>query len=278
MVLVFFLLGCDNPNKIKKIIYTSDTHVSLPEGRYSVMTQRYEDFLKHYTYQDNIYFINGDFIDNAYKKGGRVVGGNREYRTKEIKYFLDTTKRLTSLNKNKVLLNFGPGHDFGDLSLSENLTQQKSIGQYKWGNIDLIWFTSHKASFPRDNISQSHALTNSDYKHLDAMLSKSNNAILFSHVPIRTKETFTYGQWPNNANLTIPLSDPLYQIINKHQNKILAIFTGHIHTTYKSQYKDIPVFSFPFIGNNSHCEIVQNSQSIKIIPKNSNLESQVIDF
>ncbi len=277
-MLAFFFIGCDNPNKIKKIVYTSDIHVSLPEGRYSFMTQRYKEFLKYYTHQDNIYFINGDFIDNAYMKDRKVVGGNREYQTKETRYFLDITKRLTSLNKNKVLLNFGAGHDFGDLLLSENLTQQKRIGQYKWGNIDLIWFTTKKAAFPSDNISKSHSLTNTEYKLLEDMLSESDNAILFSHVPLRTKETFIYGQWSNNRNLTIPLSDPLYKIINKHENSILAIFTGHIHTPYKSKYNDIPIFAFPFMANNAYCEIEQNNKSIKIIPKNSNSESQVINF
>lgn len=273
---IFVLIGCDNPNKIKKIVYTSDIHVSLPEGRYYFMTKRYEDFLKNYMHQDNIYFINGDFMDKVYMKEGKVVGGNREYQTKETKYFLDITKSLTSLNKNKVLLNFGAGHDFGDILLSEHLTKQKRIGQYVWGDVDLIWFTSKQAAFPSDNILKSHSLTNSEYKLLEDMLAKSNNAILFSHIPLRTDETFIYGKWANNKNLTIPLSDPLYKIIDKYQNSILAIFTGHIHISYKSQYNNIPIFAFPLISNNAHCEIEQNDKSIKIIPKNSNLENQII--
>ena len=275
-MLFFLFVGCDNPNKIKTIIYTSDIHVSLPEGRYSFMTKRYEEFLRSNTHKDNIYFINGDFIDNAYVKDKKVVGGNREYQTKEIRYFLDITKRLTSLNKNEVLLNFGAGHDFGDLLLSENLTQQKRIGQYKWGNIDLIWFTVKKAAFPSDNISKSHVLTNSEYKLLEDMLSESDNVILFSHIPLRTNDTFIYGQWSNNRNLTIPLTDPLYKIINKHQKNILAIFTGHIHTSYKAKYKDIPIFAFPFMDNNTYCEIEQSDKSIKIIPNNSNLAHEVV--
>jgi len=276
LILIFLFLGCDNPNKIRKIVYTSDIHVSLPEGRFHFMTKRYEEFLKNYMHQDNIYFINGDFMDKAYMKEGKVVGGNREYQTKETKYFLDITKSLTSLNKNKVLLNFGAGHDFGDLLLSEYLTKQKRIGQCRWGDVDLIWFTSKQAAFSSDNISKSHSLTNSEYKLLEEMMAKSNNAILFSHIPLRTDETFIYGKWSNNRNLTIPLSDPLYRIIDKYQNNILVIFTGHIHTVYQSQYRNIPIFSFPLISNNAHCEIEQANNAIKIIPQNSSLESKTI--
>ena len=153
LIVIFLLIGCDNTTKIKKIVYTSDIHASLPEGRFHFMTKRYKNFLKRYRLQDNIYFINGDFMDKVYIQDEKVVGGNRKYQIKETKYFLNITKSLTSLNRNKVLLNFGSGHDFGDLLLSEYLTSQKRIGQFKWGDVNLIWFTSTQASFPSKNIS-----------------------------------------------------------------------------------------------------------------------------
>ena len=272
VISILLFVGCDNTKKIQKIIYTSDIHVSLPKGRFNYMTQKYINLLNKYKMQNNIYFINGDFIDKAYFKDGKIIGGNRDYQIKETKYFLNLTKELTSFKKNKILLNFGVGHDFGDLLLSEMLTQQKRIGRYKWGNIDLIWFTSQQATFPSNNSIKSHCLSNSEYKLLEDMLVASDNAILFSHIPLRTTQTFTYGKWANNRNLTIPLSDPLYKIIDQNKNKILAIFSGHIHTTYESKYKSIPIYSFPFMHYESFCEIEQNKFSIKISPKQLGLQ------
>ena len=44
LIVIFVLIGCDNSNKIKKIVYTSDIHTSLPKGRFHFMTKRYKDF------------------------------------------------------------------------------------------------------------------------------------------------------------------------------------------------------------------------------------------
>lgn len=168
------LTGCYSYNNtVKKLLYTSDVHVALPEGRLSFMTQRYEDFLKKYSNENCMLFINGDFIDNAYVRDGKVVGGGYVYQAKETKYFLAKTVKFFSEHKKDLLLNFGSGHDFGNLSLSEKLTKQTRIGRYLWGGIDLIWFTVQKSAFSTNNPIKSNVLNQDEYTKLESMLATS---------------------------------------------------------------------------------------------------------
>ena len=271
--------GCSFLNKsVRKLVYTSDVHTSLPEGRFSFMTQRYEDFLEKYSHEKCMLFINGDFVDNAYIQDGKVVGGNETYQAKETKYFMEKTAKLMSEHDNSLLLNFGSGHDFGNLSLSEKLTKQNRFGKYKWGGVDLIWFTVKKAVFSNSDSSQSNILHQEDYAALESMLATSNNCILFSHIPLRTQESFRLGKWANETNLTIPKSDKIYEIIEKYSDRIIAIFQGHIHQSYKSSCYNIPVFSFPFIQNYCYCEIIQHEKYIQIVSKNSKVDNENIFF
>jgi hypothetical protein len=273
------LTGCYSyKNTVKKLLYTSDVHVALPEGRLSFMTQRYEDFLKKYSNENCMLFINGDFIDNAYVRDGKVVGGGYVYQEKETKYFLAKTVKFFSEHKKDLLLNFGSGHDFGNLSLSEKLTKQTRIGRYLWGGIDLIWFTVQKSAFSANKPIKSNVLSQDEYTKLESLLATSNNCILFSHIPFRTQKSYRLGKWPGERNLTIPSSDKIYEIVKKYSDRIIAIFKGHIHESYKSYYYDIPLFSFPFIQNNSYCEIIQHINHIEIISKNSKVDNENIFF
>jgi hypothetical protein len=122
------------------------------------------------------------------------------------------------------------------------------------------------------NDEQSNVLTNDEYKILESMIAGSNNVLLFSHIPIRTQKSYKYGKWHNNQNLTIPLNDKLYTILEKYQNKIKAFFSGHIHKSFVDYYKKIPVLSFPFMDNFSYCEILLRENQLIIFPKNSSVD------
>ena len=87
-----------------------------------------------YKLKNNIFFINGDFIDNVYIKNNKVITGDKEYSKKEISLFLSTTKKYLS-NGSKLLLNYGAGHDFSNLEYIESLTKQKHYGIFKWGGL-----------------------------------------------------------------------------------------------------------------------------------------------
>ena len=69
--------------------------------------------------------------------------------------------------------------------------------------------------------------------------------------------------------LTIPASDQLYKILKNHKSSLLAIFQGHIHEEYKTSIFGIPVFCFPFIINNSNCEILQSQDKLEIVSSNN---------
>lgn len=263
---LLFFTGCEDKKQIKDIIYSSDMHVSLLEGRFAYMTPKYKEFLTKFAKEENIFFFNGDLIDNAYSDTkGKVRAGDRFYYTNELQMFLKLTQELTARYNNKVLLNFGTGHDFGDIELLESLTQTKRIGRYRWGEVDLIWFTVYPSVF-YENHNEFKALQQ-DYYILENLLKESKNVILFSHVPLRTKKTYQLGQWPNGINLTIPHNDHLYKIIDNYQENILAVFSGHIHSTYKDNYKEIPIYSFAFMDQESFCRIRQQKNIWKFSPE-----------
>ena len=122
------------------------------------------------------------------------------------------------------------------------------------------------------------ALSKSDYNWLDKTLTNTTNIILVWHVPIRTPETQLSGQWHGDNNLSIPESDALYTILDRHKDKILGIFNGHIHQPVKSSYHGIPVYICPFIGSGCHCKLVQKKDAMVIIPESCGLDSQVVSL
>jgi len=144
------------------------------------------------------------------------------------------------------------------------------------GGCNLVWFTIKKAAFLDSNNVNVQSLDKKTYEFLKKTLSSYKNILLFSHIPLRTPKTFKLGKWSNNRNLTIPLSDKLYSLLDKNKKNILAIFGGHIHKSYISSYQGIPIYSFPFMDNYSSCEIEQMGYYIKITPKNTNIKTQII--
>lgn len=243
------------------ILYTSDIHLSLSQGRWKNLTQKFLDFLENeQDLKEYILYVNGDYIDCAYSENGIIKGGNQEYQTQETNLFIGSTKTKFK----SILYNFGTGHDFGDIEIAERLTQTKRIGSYQWGNVTILWFTVFPAAF-----GNAKALKEDEYLLLDKFLNNSKNVLLMTHVPLRTKVSYELGKWSNGTNLTIHDSDQLYEILKNHKSSVLAIFQGHIHKEYKTSIFEIPVFCFPFIMNNSHCEILQSQNKLEIISSNN---------
>ena len=235
------------------LLYTSDIHLSLPQGRWQHCTKNFNNFLKNSSFKKYIFFVNGDYIDCAFSENGRIKGGGKNYQIEETNLFINVTKNRFK----KIMYNFGAGHDFGNIETAEILTQTKRIGIYQWEKVNIVWFTVFTAAFGETN-----ALKDDEYLKLEEILSTSKNILLMTHIPLRTKLTYELGKWSNNTNLTIPNSDKIYSILKKFRNNILAIFQGHIHEEYKSSIFNIPIFCFPFIKNNSHCLLIQDKQQL----------------
>jgi len=235
----------------------SDIHLSLPQGRYANKTKPFQDFLHSWKRQkskeDWILFVNGDYIDCAFWQKGKVVGGDEAYQMSETNLFLQTAQRYFR----QVLVNFGTAHDFGNLETAEEMTGSKRMGKFKWEKVDLVWFTVVPSSF-----GSSPALSKQEYEKLDNLLASSSNVILMTHIPLRTKDSFEYGKWSSDLNLTIPGSDSIYSIVQKHRHRILGIFQGHIHRQYETELFDVPVFCFPFIPEESYCELTQDNRYV----------------
>lgn len=261
--------------KTKTLIITSDVHLSSPRGRWPKTTDLYREFVTSLKQNPELLFHVGDFVDNVRVINRKINAGDIPYWENEIELYKSINKLLDSTT---VIHTYGPGHDFiGEVSIdyAESYTGIPRRGTYRWGGITLIWFSFDQASFENDKEGPP-VLRQNDYTWLDEQLSKTSNALLLWHVPIRTPETFKHGVWPNNSNLTIPKIDKLYSILDKHKERIKAIFNGHIHKPIKSSYKNIPVYLCPFYGSGCHCQLAQTTNMISISPKKCGISSMTI--
>jgi len=247
------------------IIITSDLHLSLPEGRWPDKTKIFRDFLDSEVTEQKpeIIFIVGDVIDNVIINNKRVMAGFYKYP----KYFERETALYKSIIKQYPQIQFmqslGPGHDFIGKNTLEEAEKYigKAKGSFKWQGIDFVWFTVKKSVF-RDN--DDNVLSPDDYTWLDEKLDHAEKAVLLFHIPLRTKATYEAGKWNNKRNLTIPPSDKLYGIIDRHANKILAVFNGHIHEQISSSYKGIPVYLCPLTKAMSYAVVTVNRNPVAI--------------
>jgi len=256
--------------KTSSLLITSDIHLSAPGGRWPHTTVDYRSFINSMNDHPDLLFIVGDFVDNVVLKNGKPSPGGRDHWKSEVSIFNDINRTLTDTI---VLHTYGAGHDFIEsvsLEFAETNTGVPENGHRRWQNVDLIWFTVRPAVF-RNTGSNPPALTQAGYQWLDTVLKQSHNAILLWHVPIRTPNTERLGQWPGDTNLTIPPSDQLYRLLDRHRSRIVAIFNGHIHKPLKTNYKDIPVFLCPFYKTHCRCLIRQTSDAIHITPEQCRL-------
>lgn len=234
------------------VIVTSDTHISAPAGRYSYITPRVENFftaLSALSKPPSAVFIVGDVIDNAIEVEGKVGAGDRKHFEEEVALFdrfktarSDWMVRATSL---------GPGHDFvGEIALPE---AERGLGPArgceKINGFDFIWFTIKRAAFSEDSTGDySDVLSLGDYEWVSDQLRHAHRAFLLFHVPLRTPEAERLGKWPGGRSLAIDSRDSLYTVIREHKEKLVAIFSGHIHQAFTSSFEGIPVYSAPFMS------------------------------
>ena len=252
------------------IVITSDIHISNPQGRWPHTTQSFADLLGSLENKPEFVFIAGDFVDNVIQTETGFRAGTLEYWKSEVTLY----QSLSDQSGIEFLHTYGPGHDFiGEVKIktAEEFTGIPRRGIRKWGDIDLIWVTVFPASFD-GSANNPAALLDEDYLWLDQQLSESENAILISHVPIRTADTFQHGLWSGNLNLSIPYHDKIYPLLDKHHSRIAAVFGGHIHTPVKSDYNGIPMYICPAFGSGCYCELQQSKNQLDILPKNCGLE------
>ena len=138
------------------------------------------------------------------------------------------------------------------------------MGKFVWQNTDFISMSFGSGSFLINSDSYSSKIDINTYDRLDRWLSKSEQAVLIFHIPLRTDETYKYGGWPNNRNLTLDPRDHLYDVIKKHHSKIIAIFNGHIHKAISTTYQDIPLFICPFFDKKTFCTLEIKDRLISV--------------
>lgn len=247
--------------KVPYIIITSDTHISVPEGRMPNTTGKFQNFLHELANNPpDLIFIVGDIIDNAINTPKGVTGGDNIHWNREVALYQSL---INSFPSAQFLQTFGAGHDFGDLTLAEKKLGNRK-GAFQWGKFQLIWFTVTTAAFSNNSVDYIDALPKNDYLWLREQLETSTNVILLFHVPLRTKETFEAGRWTNNTNLTIDYRDSLYKIIDQYSNKIVAIFNGHIHRPIQTRYHEIPLHICPFEGSGCHCVLTAQDKLLDV--------------
>lgn len=269
----------NTPEDKKHLIIMSDVHLSSPIGRWVQNTEKYRRFIESIEKAPDIIFHVGDFIDNVASTDSGVTRGGRDNWMKELEIYKSIHKVLQYKDV-KILHSYGTGHDFWSmesLKEAELITGIKRKGIKRWGGINLVWITTKPGSFsqtgPYDPVMEKE-----EYEWLNNILENNNNSILLFHVPIKTTESIKHAQFGNKRDLTIPLTDPLYDIISKHKNKLLMIVNGHIHKPLRSKYSDIPVYICPFTPSGCFCELEQTNDDIKINPINCGLESERISL
>ena len=263
------------PEAVGSLIVTSDTHISVPAGRWPWTTEQYGSFLQSLD-NPEIVFLVGDFVDNVRNTEHGVTAGGLKHWKDEIDLYRRPQKALAR-SETKFLHSLGPGHDWiGEVTIeeAEKYAGVSRRGIDRWGRITLIWFTVYPAVFSNSGSNPS-ALRTEDYDWLDQQLENSDSAILLWHVPIRTSITSVDGVWPGESNLTIPTEDQLYPLIEKYSDRINLIFNGHIHKPSRSAYKGIPVYLCPFFRIGCYCELGQKNGQISVEPKQCNLSKEV---
>jgi len=238
----------EHPAPVPYVVITSDTHLTALGGRFPQELPRLEQFVKNLEARDgrpDALIIVGDIVDNAVFREGRLQPGFRDHYDADVAVFSGFKQQHPEL---PIIVALGPGHDFGGpIKLAE---AESSLGPrrgiWHWGDITFIWLTVPRASFGKVE-NYRNALVAEDYAWLETQLQAADRAVVLFHVPLRTDESFAKGVWPDGKNLTIDPRDEINEVLKRHAAKITAIFCGHIHEQFTTEWNGIPVYFAPFI-------------------------------
>lgn len=263
LFLFFLPAGCGghDPEEEPYIIITSDIHVSSDAGRMEQGNGLFFDFIekvKNSEYKPEKIFIIGDIVDNAISAGKTVIPGSPEHWRQDVEHYFHLRGGLPDVPFVHAL---GVGHDYG----ARNVTRDMAVavfgpesGFVDWRGIRFIWFDVRRGSFPTETEHVRDVLTIEELNWLKATVREApNEVILLSHVPVRTPETLAAGAWFNKTNLTIPADDSLYGLLEEQQDKIAAIFNGHIHQALSARLGSIPVYLCPLVPDGTYCTVAR---------------------
>ena len=268
LVLALLLSGCER-TPAPYLVVTSDTHISVPEGRWPQTAGRFRQLLTELSPRPpERLFIIGDVIDNArYVADGGVRHGGVEQWQREVAVYRSLQSHLPKTIFGQT---YGPGHDFigpVKLSMMEQALGPRS-GSFEWQGVHFIWLTVSHATFWHAASSPMAAMSDGDYEWLDAKLAQTSRAVLMFHVPVRTRDTFARGKRGQGGNKTIDPRDRLYQILHRHRDRLLALFHGHIHHPTQDDYQGIGVYICPFARAGCHCRVQIAGPALRVEPTN----------
>jgi hypothetical protein len=246
------------------MIITSDTHVSCPEGRWPQATALFEDFLRSLEGSPpEVFFVNGDIVDNFMHEDGKPVTGTVEHWEKDVATYQSAIAPYEGIAFRGSL---GPGHDTGgDITMAhagERLCSPR--GSFAWQGFDFVWISGKVHSFSNVPAEREESFDPDTLRWLDRHLAVKKKVVLLFHVPLRTADTAKHGAWPGNRNITIPPEDGIYDVIDRHLDSIEMIFHGHIHRVIEAEYKGIPIRSSPFYGQGHYSKVFVDSDTLRV--------------
>ena len=248
------------------MIVTSDTHVSCPDGRWPQATSHFKAFLSSLkTDPPEILFVNGDIVDNIVIEKGKPVVGTVQHWEKDVAAYRSAIEPYKEIDFRGSL---GPSHDFGgDGDIPKALAGDKLCsprGSFTWQGFDFVWISGKLHSFSNVPAKREESFDPDDLRWLDRELAGKKRVILLFHVPLRTVETAKHGRWAGNRNITIPPEDQIYDVIDRHLDKIELIFHGHIHHVIETEYKGIPIRMSPFYGQGHYSKVSVDGDALRV--------------
>ena len=227
---------------------SSDFHVSTEGGRWPDNDNRLEAFvaeLQSYEVPPEMLVVAGDMVDNVAFEDGELEAGDLERWQSDVARYLAIVKSLERIDRVHAL---GPGHDFGSavpIDVAEEVFGHRR-GYRDWQGSRLIWLESTPGA--------------SVLSWLDQVLENApGEAVLVFHVPVRTSATERL-----DADRTLPSSDPLYDVLERHAESIATIVNGHIHHASASELLGIPIHLCPLIDMGSYCRLVATDAGVVV--------------
>ena len=242
------------------LLMTSDIHLSSPSGRWPETTQRFHLFMKEVSKNPpEIIFIAGDVVDNATKD----YPGSLSNWQDEWKIYKSIREAYGDIEFRQ---SYGTGHDWLNDAMLETLDLDVGgrRGVFKWRGLNFVWLSFGPGAFFPSAPEHHGDLNDEDYGWLEKKLSSLANVSLVFHVPLSTPLSTKFGALSDGRLIVLDPRDYLYKIIDTNRKKIDMIFSGHIHKAFRDQFKGVPLFSCPFMDNNSFCtlQIIDGSSKV----------------